>query len=132
MYITYGLLIPFLGTVLGAAMVFLMKDTISPWLNKLLLGFASGVMIAASVWSLLIPSLEMGSAVAPFSWLPAAIGFLLGMGFLLLLDTLIPHLHIGSNEPEGLKSHWKKTTMLALTVTLHNIPEGMAVGVVLA
>ncbi len=131
MFIVAGLLIPFLGTLFGSAMVFLMKDKLNPSVNKLLLGFASGVMMAASVWSLLMPSLNM-SADMRFPWLPAAVGFLAGMGFLLLLDTLIPHLHAGSDKPEGLKSSYKKTTMLALAVTLHNIPEGMAVGVVLA
>jgi ZIP family zinc transporter len=132
MEIFWGLLVPFLGTTLGAAMVFLMKDEMSAALQKMLLGFASGVMIAASVWSLLIPSMEMGRQQGGIAWLPAAGGFLLGMGFLLVLDSLIPHLHVDSNEPEGMVSHLKKTTMLALAVTLHNIPEGMAVGVVLA
>lgn len=133
MYIAIGLLVPFAGTVLGAALVFLMKNGLNASINKLLLGFASGVMIAASVWSLLIPSLEMSAADGSrIAWLPAAVGFLSGMGFLLLLDTIIPHLHANSDEPEGLKSSWKRTTMLALAVTLHNIPEGMAVGVVLA
>ena len=133
MNIVIGLLIPFLGTILGSAMVFLIKGDIPPRLQKLLLGFASGVMIAASVWSLLIPSIDMareqGSSMA---WMPAAVGFLAGMAFLLLLDSVIPHLHINSNEPEGVRSKLKKTTMLVFAVTLHNIPEGMAVGVVLA
>ncbi len=133
MYIAIGLLVPFAGTVLGAALVFLMRNGISMAVNKLLLGFASGVMMAASVWSLLMPSLAMGAANGSrFAWLPATVGFLLGMAFLLILDTIIPHLHANSNEPEGLKSSWKRTTMLAVAVTLHNIPEGMAVGVVLA
>ncbi len=132
MDIFYGLLIPFMGTTLGAAMVYLMKKDMSPSLEKALLGFASGVMIAASVWSLLIPSLEMGEKQSEISWMPAAGGFLLGMGFLLLLDTIIPHLHVNSDEPEGVHSHLKKTTMLVFAITLHNIPEGMAVGVVLA
>ena len=128
------LLLPFLGTALGAAMVFLLRGKMSDLLRKLLLGFASGVMVAASVWSLLIPSLEMGAAVGGMTWLPAAVGFVLGILFLLLLDTLIPHLHIGSDKPEGLTSNcqWKRTTMLSVAVTLHNIPEGMAVGVILA
>lgn len=125
-------MIPFMGTTLGAAMVYLMKKDMSPSLEKALLGFASGVMIAASVWSLLIPSLEMGEKQSEISWMPAAGGFLLGMGFLLLLDTIIPHLHVNSDEPEGVHSHLKKTTMLVFAITLHNIPEGMAVGVVLA
>ncbi|MDL2303897.1 ZIP family metal transporter [Bacteroides sp. OttesenSCG-928-D19] len=133
MEIAIGLLIPFLGTLLGSAMVFLLKDEIPPKLQKLLLGFASGVMIAASVWSLLIPSIDMAEEQGlSASWLPAAIGFLAGMAFLLLLDSVIPHLHLNSNEPEGVKSKLKKSTMLVFAVTLHNIPEGMAVGVVLA
>ncbi|MDR2472110.1 MAG: ZIP family metal transporter [Tannerella sp.] len=133
MNIAVGLLIPFVGTLLGAAMVFLLKDEIKPQLQKLLLGFASGVMIAASVWSLLIPSLEMAHEQSnAVEWLPASIGFLAGMMFLLLLDSIIPHLHINSDEPEGVKSKLKKNTMLVFAVTLHNIPEGMAVGVVLA
>ena len=128
------LTLPFLGTALGAAMVFLLRGKMSDLLRKLLLGFASGVMVAASVWSLLIPSLEMGAAAGGMTWLPAAVGFVLGILFLLLLDTLIPHLHIGSDKPEGLTSNcqWKRTTMLSVAVTLHNIPEGMAVGVILA
>ena len=128
------LILPFLGTALGAAMVFLLRGKMSDLLRKLLLGFASGVMVAASVWSLLIPSLEMGTEAGGMTWLPAAVGFVLGILFLLLLDTLIPHLHIGSDKPEGLTSNcqWKRTTMLSVAVTLHNIPEGMAVGVILA
>ncbi len=124
--------IPFLGTVLGAATVFLMKKEMNVRLEKLLLGFASGVMIAASVWSLLIPAIEMSEEKGNFSWLPATVGFLLGMGFLLLLDSLVPHIHIDSQQPEGVKSKFKKTTMLVLAVTLHNLPEGMAVGVTFA
>ena len=106
----------------------------SDLLRKLLLGFASGVMVAASVWSLLIPSLEMSAEAGGTTWLPAAVGFVLGILFLLLLDTLIPHLHIGADQPEGLTRNcqWKRTTMLSVAVTLHNIPEGMAVGVILA
>lgn len=126
------LAIPFLGTVLGSAMVFLMKGGMHAKLEKLLLGFASGVMVAASVWSLLIPSLELSEGMGKLSWLPAAAGFLLGMGFLLLLDSLVPHLHIDSEKPEGVKSGFRKTTMLVLAVTLHNLPEGMAVGVTFA
>lgn len=124
--------IPFLGTILGAATVFLMKKEMNVRLEKLLLGFASGVMIAASVWSLLIPAIEMSEEKGNFSWLPATVGFLLGMGFLLLLDSLVPHIHIDSQQPEGVKSKFKKTTMLVLAVTLHNLPEGMAVGVIFA
>lgn len=128
------LLLPFLGTALGAAMVFLLRGKMSNLIRKLLLGFASGVMVAASVWSLLIPSLEMNAEAGRITWLPAAVGFVLGILFLLLLDTLIPHLHIGSDKPEGITRNcqWKRTTMLSVAVTLHNIPEGMAVGVILA
>lgn len=127
------LLLPFLGTTLGAAMVFLLRGAMSDWLRKLLLGFASGVMVAASIWSLLIPSLEMSAENNSITWIPAATGFVLGILFLLLLDTVIPHLHAGATTPEGLstKKQWKRTTMLSLAVTLHNIPEGMAVGVIL-
>lgn len=128
------LLLPFMGTALGAAMVFLLRGKMSDLLRKLLLGFASGVMVAASIWSLLIPSLEMGNEAGGITWLPAAVGFVLGILFLLLLDTLIPHLHIGADKPEGMTRNcqWKRTTMLSVAVTLHNIPEGMAVGVILA
>ena len=133
MEIAIGLLIPFIGTLLGAATVFLIKNEMSSHIQKLLLGFASGVMIAASVWSLLIPSIEMSEQQGlSAAWMPAAIGFLCGMAFLLLLDSVIPHIHINSNEPEGVKSTLKKSTMLVFAITLHNIPEGMAVGVVLA
>jgi ZIP family zinc transporter len=133
MNVAIGLLIPFLGTLLGSAMVFLLKDRIAPGWQKFMLGFASGVMIAASVWSLLIPSIEMAGQQSDYAtWVPAAMGFLAGMGFLLLLDSVIPHLHLDSDKPEGMKSNLKKTTMLVFAVTLHNIPEGMAVGVVFA
>ena len=133
MEIAIGLLIPFIGTLLGAATVFLIKNEMSSHIQKLLLGFASGVMIAASVWSLLIPSIEMSEQQGlSAAWMPAAIGFLCGMAFLLLLDSVIPHIHYNSNEPEGVKSKMKKSTMLVFAITLHNIPEGMAVGVVLA
>ncbi|MBO6216105.1 MAG: ZIP family metal transporter [Prevotella sp.] len=127
-----GLIIPLLGTMLGAAFVFLMKDQMSARLQKLLLGFASGVMVAASVWSLLIPAMEMEEGGGAWSVVPAAVGFLLGMGFLLLLDEMTPHLHIGTDTPEGPRSHLSRTAMLALAVTIHNLPEGMAVGVVFA
>ena len=127
-----GLLIPLLGTMLGSAFVFLIKDEMSVRLQKSLLGFASGVMVAASVWSLLIPSMEMEVGKGAWSVMPAAIGFLSGMGFLLLIDELTPHLHIGTDKPEGMRSHLSKTAMLALAVTIHNLPEGMAVGVVFA
>ena len=124
--------IPFLGTSLGSSMVFLMKNKIKPSIQKLLLGFAAGVMIAASVWSLLIPSIEMAGEQGKIEWISAAGGFLLGIAFLLVLDSIIPHLHLDHNQPEGVKAKLKKETMLLLAVTLHNIPEGMAVGVVLA
>lgn len=127
-----GLGIPFAGTVLGAGMVFLLRGAMGDRTRKLLLGFASGVMVAASVWSLLLPAIDMATSQGGIAWLPAAVGFILGMLFLLLLDTVIPHLHIGDDNPEGAPCHWKRTTMLAMAVTLHNIPEGMAVGVILA
>ena len=130
--IAVGLAIPFLGTTLGSAMVFLMKNKINPKVEKLLLGFASGVMIAASVWSLLIPSIDMAEEQGKIAYLPAAVGFLLGIAFLLVLDSVIPHLHINNDTPEGIKSKLKKTTMMVFAVTLHNIPEGMAVGVTFA
>ena len=132
MELTIGLLIPFLGTSLGSAMVFLMKNKINRKVEKMLLGFASGVMIAASVWSLLIPSINMTEEQGEVAWIPAAVGFLLGIIFLLVLDSLIPHLHLDSDKPEGLKARLKKTTMMIFAVTLHNIPEGMAVGVAFA
>lgn len=132
MEILLGILIPFLGTTLGSAMVFFMKNKINNKIEKLLLGFASGVMIAASVWSLIIPSIDMAEEQNVISWIPATVGFLLGIVFLLVLDSVIPHLHLNSNKPEGLKSRLQKTTMMVLAVTLHNIPEGMAVGVVFA
>ena len=132
MNLLIGLLIPFLGTTLGSGMVFLMKNEMNKKLEKLLLGFASGVMIAASVWSLLIPSIEMAETQNKLAWVPAAVGFLFGMIFLLILDSLIPHLHLNNDKPEGIKAKLKKTTMLVLAVTLHNIPEGMAVGVTFA
>ena len=127
-----GLLIPFLGTTLGSAMVFLMKNKMNKKVEKILQGFASGVMIAASIWSLLMPSIEMAEEQGKVAWIPAAVGFLLGIIFLLVLDSLIPHLHLGSEKPEGIKSKLKKTTMMVFAVTLHNIPEGMAVGVTFA
>ena len=130
--ILIGITIPLLGTTLGAAMVFFLKGEIKPLLQKLLLGIASGVMIAASVWSLLIPAIEMSKKNGGIVWLPAVVGFLLGIGFLLLLDSVIPHMHIHADNPEGSKSRLGKNTMLVLAVTLHNIPEGMAVGVVFA
>ena len=130
--IVLGIGIPFIGTTLGAAMVLLLRKEIEVNFQKLLLGFASGVMIAASVWSLLLPSIEMAEERGDIAWMPAAVGFLLGIGFLLLLDSLIPHLHRNAEKAEGLHTIAKKNTMLLLAVTLHNIPEGMAVGVVFA
>ena len=126
------LLIPFLGTSLGSAMVFFMRKQMNRGLEKLLLGFAAGVMIAASVWSLLLPAIDMAKEQGGSEWLPAAAGFLLGVLFLLLLDSVVPHLHMDSEKPEGVKSDFQKTTMLVLAVTLHNLPEGMAVGVTVA
>ena len=123
---------PLLGTMLGSAFVFMMKGEMSDKLQKTLLGFASGVMVAASVWSLLIPAMEMETTKGAWAVVPAAVGFLLGIGFLLLIDVLTPHLHIGTDKPEGLRSHLSRTAMLTLAVTIHNLPEGMAVGVVLA
>ena len=127
-----GVMIPFIGTTLGAACVFFMKNEMKPLVQKGLLGFASGVMIAASVWSLLIPSMEMSEEMGRFAFVPAAAGFFLGIAFLLLMDRLVPHLHLDSDSPEGVRSGLKKSTMLVFAVTLHNIPEGMAVGVVFA
>lgn len=127
-----GIMIPFAGTALGAACVFLLKHEMKPLVQRSLLGFASGVMVAAAVWSLLIPAMDMSEAMGKFAFIPGAVGFLLGILFLLGMDKLIPHLHIGASQPEGKKSSLKKTTMLVLAVTLHNIPEGMAVGVVFA
>ncbi|MDD2649045.1 MAG: ZIP family metal transporter [Eubacteriales bacterium] len=127
-----GLAIPLAGTTLGAAMVFIMKKQMGSSLQKALLGFASGVMMAASVWSLLIPAIDMAAAAGKTEWLPAVVGFLAGMGFLLVLDMVIPHLHMNADKPEGKKSQLGKSLMLVLAVTLHNLPEGMAVGVVFA
>ena len=132
MSLILGLLIPLLGTMLGSAFVFFMKDEMPQRVQKTLLGFASGVMVAASVWSLLIPAMEMEEGQGAFSVVPAAVGFLLGVGFLLFLDELTPHLHLGSSSPEGPRSRLSRTAMLALAVTIHNLPEGMAVGVVFA
>ncbi len=127
-----GLMIPFLGTTLGAACVFFLRKELKPGVQKALLGFASGVMVAASVWSLLIPAMDMSEGMGKLAFIPAAVGLLLGIAFLLGMDRLIPHLHMGADQAEGPKTSLKKTTMLVLAVTLHNIPEGMAVGVVFA
>ncbi len=132
MQIFVGIMIPFLGTAAGAFCVFFLRQAMAPRMQKALLGFASGVMVAASVWSLLIPAMDMSAAMGRLAFLPAAVGLLLGIGFLLLLDNAVPHLHMDAEEPEGPKGQWKKSTMLVLAVTLHNIPEGMAVGVAFA
>ena len=132
--ILLGLLIPFIGTSLGSAMVYFMKDEINPKVQKGLSGFAAGVMVAASIWSLLIPSMDMASnKMGKYSWIPAAVGFMIGIIFLLILDNQVPHLHVDSSIPEGKKSDTlRRTTMMVLAVVIHNIPEGMAVGVSLA
>ena len=127
-----GIMIPFLGTTLGAACVFFMKKSLGDLVQRSLAGFAAGVMVAASIWSLLIPAIEQSEDMGKLSFLPAFIGFWVGVLFLLLLDRLIPHLHVGSDQAEGPKSKLGRTTMMMLAVTLHNIPEGMAVGVVYA
>ena len=128
----FGIMIPFLGTALGAACVFFMKRSLGDLVQRSLAGFAAGVMVAASIWSLLIPAIEQSEEMGKLSFLPAFIGFWVGVLFLLLLDRLIPHLHVGSEQAEGPKSRLDRTTMMVLAVTLHNIPEGMAVGVVYA
>ena len=125
----YGIMIPFIGTALGAGCVFLMKKSLSDKVQRALNGFASGVMVAASIWSLIIPAIEQSENLGKFSFFPAVIGFWAGVLFLLLLDHVIPHLHQNGTQAEGPKSHLQKTTMMLLAVTLHNIPEGMAVGV---
>lgn len=130
--ILIGVLLPFAGTTMGAACVLFMRQQLSGMVQRILTGFAAGVMVAASIWSLILPAMEQAAAMEQFAFVPAVVGFWLGILFLLILDRTIPHLHTDSSEPEGLKSNLKKTTMLVLAVTLHNIPEGMAVGVVLA
>ncbi len=133
MELALGIIIPFLGTALGSFMVFFMKKNLNWKVEQVLASFAAGVMVAASIWSLIIPSMEMTTGFSDkFVWVPAAIGFVVGILFLLLLDHIIPHLHASDAEPEGPKSKLKRTTMLVTAVTLHNIPEGLAVGVVLA
>lgn len=132
MNLLIGIMIPFIGTALGSACVFFLKHEMKPLLQKILLGFASGVMVAASVWSLLIPAMNMSEGMGRLAFIPAAVGLLLGMAFLLLMDRVIPHLHLGSDEPEGAHSSLSKSMMLIFAVTLHNFPEGMAVGVVFA
>ena len=129
--IAKGLLIPFVGTALGSALVFFMKKELDQSIQKILSGFAAGVMIAASIWSLLIPSLEMSSNMDKLAFVPAVVGFCVGMIFLLVLDKTVPHMHLDETQ-EGFKSKLQKTTMMVLAVTLHNIPEGMAVGILYA
>lgn len=124
MYLILGILIPFIGTTLGASTIYLMKNKVNVWVEKLLLGFASGVMIAASVWSLLVPSIEMADKQNIISWLPASVGFILGIFFLIVIDKITPHIYKGNNL--------SKNSMMIFAVTLHNIPEGMAVGVAFA
>lgn len=130
--IVTGLLIPFLGTALGSACVFFLKKDLNASVQRILSGFAAGVMVAASIWSLIVPAIEQCSDRGSWAFLPAFIGFWLGILFLLLLDTVIPHLHVGTDEAEGPRSRASRTLMMVLAVTLHNIPEGMAVGVVYA
>lgn len=127
-----GILIPFIGTTLGSACVFFMKKSLSNMVQRSLAGFAAGVMVAASIWSLLIPAIEQSESMGRLSFLPAFIGFWIGILFLLLLDHMIPHLHVGSEQTEGPKRNLSRTAMMVLAVTLHNIPEGMAVGVIYA
>ena len=127
-----GLMIPFAGTALGSACVFFMKKELGRNMQRVLTGFASGVMVAASIWSLIIPAMELSADKGKLSFLPPAIGFWLGILFLLLLDSVIPHLHLYAEKAEGVRSKAAKTTMMLLAVTLHNIPEGMAVGVIYA
>ena len=132
MEIAIGLLLPFFGTALGSACVFFVKNELKPLVQKSFLGFASGVMVAASVWSLLIPAMEMSKGMRKFAFVPAAVGFLLGIAFLLFMDKSIPHQHLGSEECEGPHCALRKNTMLVLAVTLHNIPEGLSAGAVFA
>lgn len=126
------ILLPFLGTLLGASFVLFVSDRLTARFQNTLLGFASGVMVAASVWSLLIPAIGEAETMNIPAWVPASVGFMTGIGFMLLLDVVTPHLHIDSDKPEGMRSTLGRSTMLVLAVTLHNIPEGMAVGVVAA
>ena len=128
----WGILIPFLGTSLGAACVFFMRRSLGDLVQRSLAGFAAGVMVAASIWSLLIPAIDQSTHLGKLSFLPAFAGFWCGILFLLALDHLIPHLHVGSEQAEGPKSNLSRTVMMVLAVTLHNIPEGMAVGVIYA
>lgn len=130
--IIQGLLIPFAGTSLGSACVFFLRKTLDKQIQRALTGFAAGVMVAASIWSLLIPAIEQSEGMGKLSFIPAVVGFWIGILFLLLLDHITPHLHMNSKESEGPRKNWSRTTMMLLAVTIHNIPEGMAVGVVYA
>ena len=132
LYSVLGIMLPLFGTMIGSFFVFFLRKNINTKFQKMMLGFASGVMIAASIWSLIIPSIDMSKEQGIVAWVPATVGFLLGIFFLLILDSIVPHLHLKSDEPEGIKSKLKKTTMMVLAVTIHNIPEGMAVGVAFA
>lgn len=129
-YLIAGVLLPFVGTALGAAFVFVLRERISARLTTVLMGFASGVMMAASVWSLLLPAIEMSAGYGKLAFIPAAVGILVGIAFFLVLDRTVPHLHAETNQMEGPRSRLQKITMMIFAVTLHNIPEGMAVGVV--
>ena len=132
MSIVAGLLIPFLGTTAGAACVFFLKKQIGGNIQRIFTGFAAGVMVAASVWSLLIPAMDMCEEMGKLAFLPAVVGFLIGIVFLLFIDSLVPHLHVGSETPEGHKSSLNRTAMLMLAVTIHNFPEGAACGAIFA
>ena len=132
MNIFLGIMIPFAGTALGAACVFLLKNDIRAGVQKALLGFASGIMVAASVWSLLIPAMEMSESMGKLRFIPAALGFMVGIFTLLLMDSYVPHQHLGQEEAEGVKKNWSRSMKMVMAVTIHNIPEGMAVGVVYA
>lgn len=125
-------MIPFIGTTAGAACVLFMRNELKPLFQKILLGFAAGVMVAASVWSLLIPAMDMSEHMGKFAFVPAAVGFLLGIGFLLFLDRALPHMHVGSDETEGPRCTWNRSMMLIMAVTIHNIPEGISSGAVFA
>ncbi len=132
MQVFYGLMLPFIGTLLGSACVFFVRKSIGNTVQRSLAGFAAGVMVAASIWSLIIPAMNQSEHLGKFAFIPAAVGFWLGVLFLLILDHIIPHIHIDSEKPEGVKTSFAKNTMMFLAITLHNIPEGMAIGVVYA
>lgn len=132
MEILLGLLLPFVGTTAGAACVFFLRKKINPNIQRIFTGFAAGVMVAASVWSLIIPAMDMSEGMGKLAFVPALVGFLTGILFLLFMDSLIPHLHVGSDKPEGRKSGLGRTTMMMLAVTIHNFPEGAACGAILA